>query len=675
MTGPTGGAPARRVGRSADRGRAGPRGDAVAGQSGAGPLTGRGGVGRPGAGLRLVPPAVLVGFLLWFGPAQAGNRKWLDLGIEALVLAGAATGLNLLVGYTGLLSLGHAGFFVAGGYAGAVLGPYLLGEGSFLPDVVVRNGPWFGPVFAAAAAAALGVVVALACAHLRGFYLTVVTLAFGTLVPAVVVLAAGPFGGLAGRAVERVPDTRNAFLARSHQLAGVYYTAAVFLLVALWMSRNLVRSRWGRALTAVRDSDLAARASGIDPYRHRVAAFALSAAVVGVAGWVGALRTLSVASGSALDVQTESFRYVVTVAVGGVGTLAGPVLGAFALTFALGLDVVQDRLRDRLGLVFGVLALAVVAVAPTGLAGGLRRLVPVRSPPGEIPGSGRGGRPQPPAALHPAPAGPAAPADPATGPGEPPGSGPPLLRVRGLTRSFGGVAALAGLDLEVAAGTVHAVIGPNGSGKSTFVDVVSGLVAATGGRVELNGRDVTRLPAHRRTGAGIARTFQAVRVWPRMSVLDNVLAGAHTRGSAGLGRCLLGLAGAEERRLRADAAALLRLVGLDERAGEPAGALTLSEQRRLELARALAAEPALVLLDEPAAGLDRAEIDALGAVLRSLRDRGLAVVVVEHHLHTVFALADTVTVVDEGATLASGPPVRIAADPKVRGAYLGSSPA
>ena len=623
----------------------------------------------PGDALRWAPPAALVAFLLWFGPAQAGNRKWLDLGVEALVLAAAATGLNLLTGYTGLLSLGHAGFFVAGGYAGAVLGPHLLGDGSFLPDAVVRNGPWFGPLFAGAVAAGLGVALALACCHLRGFHLTVVTLAFGTLVPAVVVLAPGLLGGLAGRALERVPDTGNAFLARSHVLAGVYYTAAVVLLAALWASRNLVRSRWGRALTAVRESDLAARASGIDPYRHRVGAFAVSAAVVGVAGWVGALRTLSVSSGSALDVQTESFRYVVAVAVGGAGTLAGPVVGAFALTFGLGLDVVQDRLRDRLGLAFGALALAVVAVAPSGLVGGVRRRPLAR-------GGGGGPAPSGPTAGAGSAAGAAAAAGavPAVAtvarrPGADPGA--PALRVRGLCRSYGGVRALDGLDLDVAAGTVHAVVGPNGSGKSTLVDVVSGLVPATGGRVELHGRDVTALPAHRRTAGGMARTFQAVRVWSRMSVLDNVLAGAHVRGSAGLGRCLLGLHRGEERRLRGRAAALCALVGLHGREGEPAGALTLAEQRRLELARALAAEPGVVLLDEPAAGLDAAEVEALVAVIRSLQVAGMAVLVVEHRLDPVFSVADTVTVVHHGATLASGPPAQVAGDPGVRGAYLG----
>jgi len=609
--------------------------------------------------LRWWPLAALVGFMLWLGPSQAGNRKWLDLGVEAMILAGAATGLNVLVGSTGLLSLGHAGFFVAGGYAGAVLGPYLLGDGSVAPDFVVRNAPWFGPVFAVAVGAGLGAVLALACCHLRGFHLTVVTLAFGALVPAVVVLAADQLGGLGGRTVERIPDTRNAFLARGHTLAGVYYTSAVFLLIVLWLAWNLSRSRWGRALTAVRDAEVAARTSGIDPYRHRAAAFAMSAAVVAVAGWLSALRTLSVSSGSALDVQAESFRYVITVAVGGVGTLAGPVVGALLLTFGLGLDVVQQHLRDKLGLVFGVLALAVVALAPAGLVGAARQ-APARRRPAPAP---------------PVPVGESARKAPRSADENEPVPDGPVLSVRGLTRSFGGVAALDGLDLDVVAGSVHAVIGPNGSGKSTFVNVVTGVERATGGRVLLAGRDVTGLPAHRRAALGVARTFQGVRVWPRMGVVENVLAGAHVQGRAGPARCLLGLDRAEERRLRARAGELLGLVGLEARAGDRAGDLTLAEQRRLELARALAAEPVLLLLDEPLAGLDVAERERLVRLVRRLQAGGLTILLVEHHMETVLALADTVTVLHQGRKLAEGPPALVAANALVREAYLGPATA
>ena len=620
--------------------------------------------------LRWAPLAAFVVFALWLGPSQAGNRKWLDLGVEAMVLAGAATGVNILVGYAGLLSLGHAGFFVAGGYAGAVLGPHMLGDGSVMPEFMVRNGPWFGPLFALVAGVGLGVVLALACCHLRGFHLTAVTLGFGALVPAVVVLAADQLGGLGGRTVERVPDTRNAFLARGNLLAGVYYTAVVFALVVLWMVWNLTRSRWGRALMAVRDGEVAARTSGIHPYRSRVAAFALSAGIVAVAGWVSAVRTLSVSSGSAIDVQTESFRYVVMVAVGGAGTVAGPVIGAFAVTFGLGVDVFQDHLRDKLGLVFGVIALAVVTVAPSGLAGAARRLAPSVIPAGQR--RAPGGEALPPAA-HPSvsPQGVGAAHGATREAGPEAGRETPVLRLRGLTRSFGGVRALDGFDLDVAAGSVHAVVGPNGSGKSTLVNVVTGVEPAASGRIELAGRDVTGLPAHRRAAAGMARTFQGVRVWPRMTVLDNVLAGAHTRGSACLARCLVGLAGREERRLRRRAAELLTLVGLAHRSTDRAGQLTLAEQGRLELARALAAQPRLLLLDEPAAGLGPAEVDALVALLVSLRAQGQAIVLVEHHVDAVFALADMVTVLHNGVTLAQGRPAEVRRHPGVQEAYLG----
>jgi branched-chain amino acid transport system permease protein len=390
---------------------------------------------------------------------------------------------------------------------------------------------------------------------------------------------------------------------------------------------------------------------------------------------------------------------VIVVAAGGAGTLAGPVVGAFAVTFGLGLDVFQTHLRDKLGLVFGGLALVVVALAPSGLVGAARDLWNRRRPPRETtsaapsgaapaesgPVAAPSGRPSDgPLPTSLSAAGPApAPASPLAARTRPMGAGatgrtagaapgaPVLLSVRGLRRTFGGVTALDGLDLDVVAGTVHAVIGPNGSGKSTFVNLVSGAERPTGGRLVLAGRDITDLPAHRRAALGVARTFQGVHVWPRMGVLENVLAGAHVRGTAGLGRCLLGLAGAEERRLRATAGELLDLVGLGPKAGERAGGLTLAEQRRLELARALAAGPTLLLLDEPASGMDGGEIDGLVNLLARLTGDGLTVVLVEHHVDAVVALADTVTVVDQGVKVAEGPPTVVVHDHAVREVYLG----
>jgi ABC-type branched-subunit amino acid transport system permease subunit len=481
--------------------------------------------------LRAAPLILFVLFALWLGASQANNAKWLDLSIEFMYIAAAAMGVNILLGYTGLLSLGHYGFFVAGGYAGAIFTPYLLNAG-WLPDIVRHNSPWFGFLVAFAFGALLGTILALMCCHLRGFYLTVVTLAFGTILPAVVGVYSKQLGGSGGRQVEKYPDTTNAFLARNNPRAGIYYVAVLFLLVTLFLTWNLVRSRWGRAHMAIRESELAARANGVNTYWYKVASFAVSAGIVAVAGWVGALRFLSVSAGSAGDVTSASFRYVVIIVLGGIGTLAGPIVGAIGITFGFGLSFVQDHFRDYQGLLFGVLGLVGVATAPEGAIGNLRKAV--RDV--QLRRIHRGGA----AAARP-------PVDvPAVAPsprleGAPAGDHVPVLAVRSLTKRFGGLAALSELDITVQRETIHALIGPNGSGKSTFVNVITGLYEVTSGSIEFNGRAIEGLAPHRRNRIGIARTFQNLQVWRRMGVLENVMVGAHAQSSAGLASSMLGL--------------------------------------------------------------------------------------------------------------------------------------
>ena len=226
-------------------------------------------------------------FILVLGWAEAGNRKWIDLGTEAMYLGAAAAGLNILLGYTGLLSLGHAAFFVAGGYAGAILSPALG-----IP-------PWAGFALAFAGGAVLGAVLALMCCHLRGFYLTVVTLGFGALVPAIVAVAKKQLGGPGGRSVEHFVDTSKFPLAGHGPNAievGLFYVSGLVLLATLFVCWNLVRSRWGRAYMAIRESEVAARTSGVNVYWYKVSAFALSAGIVAVAGWVGAQRFVLVSA-------------------------------------------------------------------------------------------------------------------------------------------------------------------------------------------------------------------------------------------------------------------------------------------------------------------------------------------------------------------------------------------
>ncbi|MBV8160607.1 MAG: branched-chain amino acid ABC transporter ATP-binding protein/permease, partial [Acidimicrobiia bacterium] len=601
---------------------------------------------RHGEVIRVAPFVALVLFILWFGHAEADSRKWLDIGTEAMYLAIAAAGVNILLGYTGLLSLGHAAFFVAGGYAGAILSPALG-----IP-------PWAGFLLAFLGAAALGALLALMCCHLRGFYLTVVTFGFGALVPALVVVAKTQLGGPAGRAVDHFVDTSK-FPGAGHgpfslQL-GLFYASALCLVATVYLCWNLVRSRWGRAYMAIRESEVAARVSGVNAYRYKVSSFALSAGFVGVAGWLGAQRFVLVSSQVATPDQ--SFRYVIMVVVGGMGTVAGPILGAFGFSFGFGITWVQNTFRDYQGLLYGTLGLIAVATAPEGTIGNLRRYVRAYN----LRRVRRGHAPRrvPPPKVAPELTRPAV--------REAASAGEEVLRVHGLTKRFGGVAALTDVDLVVRRGTVHALIGPNGSGKTTFINVVTGLYKASAGRVELDGSALEGLAPAARSRRGLARTFQNLQLWRRMTVLENVMVGAHGRERVGLVQSLLRTPKSMrvERRLHDRAWGLLQFVGLADRGADLAGTLAFADMRRLEIARALASDPELLLLDEPAAGMQVSEIHELADLIRQVRDAGVTVLLVEHHMDLVMGLSDTVSVLDYGQKIAEGPPAQVRTDARV----------
>ncbi len=602
-------------------------------------------------GGKAVPLTVLVGFLVWFPMAVADNRFWLVLGLQALWTAMVVIGVNLLLGYTGLLSLGQAAFFVLGGFVGAIWAVEDWGLD-----------PWLGFPAALVFGMLLGAGLALTCCHLRGFYLTVVTLAFGLLASSFALLVENPFNGQSGRAVAEPLETDFGFIDATNPnrpFIGLFVVGSVLLLFCLAVSWNVVHSRWGRAYQAIRESEVAAKACGVATYRHKVSVFALSAGMASLAGTLAAQTNLQVTMAGGTAIVGQSFEQVIYASFGGLGTIAGPIVGAFTFTLGFGLDLGGRSLQERLGagetLFLGALVILITVALPRGVVGTAQELL----------------RPRRARRRTPSPA----PPPPELRPRHDRPAGSTLLEVRNLSIAFGGLDALEGIDLDVVVGSVHALIGPNGSGKSTFANVVTGLYRPDRGRLVFGGRDITDAAPQHSARLGLARTFQTCQIWRRMTVLSNVLVGAHSRSRTGLARSALlpPSLRPDERAQQVAARALLAFVGLADRAQDPAGSLPFIDQRRLEIARALASRPELLILDEPAAGMYPADVAELENLIRQVRDAGVTVLLIEHRMEVVMNLCDRVTVLDFGRKIAEGTSEEVVHDPTVVEAYLGAA--
>jgi branched-chain amino acid transport system permease protein len=552
------------------------------------------------------------------------------IGISAIVVIG----LVVLTGYGGMTSFGQASFFGFGAYSTALL--------------TTQSGwsPWLTLPVSLAVAGLAALPIGAITLRLSGHYLALGTIAWSVSLYYV-------FGNLDffGRndGVSAIPPlTLGALPLIDARLYFVVVWGGVGL--AILLTRNLLDSRQGRAIRALRGGATAAASFGVDTAWSRMLAFLYAATLAGFAGWLYAHMQRAVnPTPFGLNAGIE---YLLMAVVGGAARIGGALLGAALVTIVN--DQLQNLLPRLIGapgnfetIAFGALLVLVLQTAPDGLWPLLSRARPVRRRLAASTAQPLSRRPMP-------------------------AAGATLLEVAGLSRRFGGLVAVNDLSFTLAAGEIVGLIGPNGAGKSTTFNLLTGVDRPDSGSVRFDGRSLDRLPPRAVARLGLARTFQHVKLAAGMSVIENVALGAHLRGRAGAIAALLRLDRAEEAALFAEAARQLARVGLAAEADKSAASLALGQQRIVEIARALCLDPALLLLDEPAAGLRLGEKAALAELLRQLRSDGVTILLVEHDMDFVMTLADRLVVMDFGAKLAEGRADDVRGDPAVIEAYLGS---
>jgi branched-chain amino acid transport system permease protein len=650
-------------------------------------------------------------------PSAVPNPYYLNvaniIGLNTIVVVG----LNLLIGYAGQISLGHAAFYGLGAYLSAIL------------TVTYHLPPWLALPVALLVTGAVALLIGIPTLRLHGHYLVMATLGFNLIVNIVIIQWDSVTGGPSG--FPGIPSlTLGPWEFDSDRK--MFYLIWACVLLGIILALNLVNSRVGRGLRALHASEVAASASGVKTEAYKVKVFVLSALYASVAGSLYA-HYLTFVSPKTFDIFF-SVELVTMVIVGGMGSVWGALFGTSLLTSLPNVLHVFDEYKDVFyglilvgiliflpqGVVVGLRQLwlsrgsvtvdgekTVESELPSSTPGSLTSQPSVKSaqmsgavsdnvpklPPSSVEGMDPKGPPwngKAEEATKTMEAGSfSAQAEcvrvPGTSPNPlpcrlPPGpcraeptEGSPILSARNVTISFGGILALAKVSFAMVRGGVTALIGPNGAGKTTMINVISGMYSPHKGSVLLEGIDVTGRAAHSMAARGLTRTFQNVQIFDNMSVLENVMVGLHALTTRGFVHSLTHPPGFRkgEQAIEERAWEALEFFGLERRANLSAGDLSFGEQKRIEMARALVSEPAVVLLDEPVAGLNMTETNEIAALIGKVRSRGISVLLVEHDMNLVMAISDKVVVLNYGRKIAEGNPEQIQKDDEVRAAYLG----
>lgn len=576
---------------------------------------------------RVVVPGLI--FLVAMLPMLIEGKFLVFQATQACIYMIVAIGLNVVAGYAGQTSLAQGALVAIGAYASSLL------------MIKLQMSFWVAAPLAMVLTSAVGALVALPALRLSTWYFALISLTFASVVGELIVEWRSLTGGFTG--VVGIP--RPSLGGHTFTDRDLYLLALGAVAIAFFIVRNLVHSRFGRAMVAVRDNPLAATASGASLLSVKMFAFIVSATLAGLGGAFFAVQKSVI---SVDDFGTDfSIFFLLIIVVGGSGRLWGPIVGT--LVFFLVPELLGALASWRM-LVYGVLLLLLMLLAPEGVVGGIGRLLRRRR--GEV-------------QAHEAPA---ADAD-AT---RAPIAGVKLV-ISDVRKRFGGVQALDGVSLTAHAGSTYAIVGPNGSGKTTLLNLIGGLVRADEGAVMLDQTPLRGMQPHQVARAGVGRTFQTPKLLNEMSVLDNVLLGAYAGEKASLVGVALRLPGArrEAQQVRARAMRYLEFVGLATSTHKIAGEIPHGQQRLLEIARALVAQPRLLMLDEPAAGLSLSELDRLAVLIRDIAAQGTTVVIVEHHLELVGEISDSVTVLDRGRVLTAGTPTEVFSHAEVLDAYMG----